>query len=328
MKQRCPNFKSRLTAAEKMSDSLINSKLTSHMTKAAAIFTRLQLRETNTTAKGRRFTLEEKLLSLSLYKRGAKSYNTLSKLFTLPCRKTLSNLLSKIPTETGIDNTLIKILKKSLQNLSDRQKYCVIVFDEVSLEAGLQYNDSNGSITGFEDNGMSRTQNFADHSLVFMIRGVVKKFKQPISYTFCKSTTSSHDLANQIKNILKAVHSTGLKIVATVCDQGATNTAAINILKNDTKAEYLKKNLIYKDEFFEVTVGAECLRVIDLYDPPHLLKGIRNNMLNKNVVFAINGQQKEASWDHIVDLYNIDSNIEDVRMLPRFTSEHVERKKI
>jgi len=170
MKQRCLKFKDRLTAAEKMSDSLINSKMSSRMTTAAAIFTRLQLRETNTSAKGRRFTLEEKLLSLSLYKRGAKSYNILSKLFTLPCRKTLSNFLSKIPTETGIDNTLIKILKKNLKNLSDRQKYCVIVFDEVSLETSLQYNDSTGSITGFEDNGMSRTQNFADHALVFLIR--------------------------------------------------------------------------------------------------------------------------------------------------------------
>lgn len=147
-------------------------------------------------------------------------------------------MLSKIPTETGIDNILIKILKKNLKNLSDRQKYCIIVFDEVSLETSLQYNDSTGSITGFEDNGMSRTQNFADHALVFLIRGVVKKFKQPISYTFCKSTTSSYDLASQIKNVIRAVHSTGLKIVATVCDQGATNTAAINILKNDTKAEY------------------------------------------------------------------------------------------
>jgi len=77
-----------------------------------------------------------------------------------------------------------------------------------------------------------------------------------------------------------------------------------------------------------VKLGTECLRVIHLYDPPHLLKGIRNNMLNKNVVFTINGRQKEASWDHIVALYNIESNIEDVRMLPRLTSEHVERKKI
>lgn len=110
--KRCLKFKDRLSVAEKMSDTIINSKLTSHMTKTSAIFTRLQLRETNNIAKGRRFTLEEKLLSLSLHKRGAKSYDILSKLFTLPGRRTLTNLLSKIPTDTGIDNTLIKVLKE------------------------------------------------------------------------------------------------------------------------------------------------------------------------------------------------------------------------
>jgi len=61
---------------------------------------------------------------------------------------------------------------------------------------------------------------------------------------------------------------------------------------------------------------------------PHLLKGIRNNLLNKNVIFKVNGQQKEASWGDVVDLYDIDSNIEDVKMLQRLTFEHVEGNKI
>ncbi|KAF0746755.1 THAP-type domain-containing protein [Aphis craccivora] len=209
------------------------------MTTAATIFTKLQLRETNNKVKGRRFSLEEKLLSLSPYKKSAKSYSILSKLFTLPGRRTLTNLLSKLPTGTGIDKTIIKVLGQNVKNLTSRQKYCVVLFDEMSLESNLQY-CCTGSISGFEDNGVSRTQNFADHALVFMIRGVIKKYKQPISCTFCKSTTSSHDLANQIRNVLKAVQSTGLKIVATISDQGATNIAAINILKNDTTAHYLR----------------------------------------------------------------------------------------
>lgn len=88
--------------------------------------------------------------------------------------------------------------------MTNRQKYCVVLFNEVSLESNLQYNDSTGSITGFEDNDVSITQNFADHSFV-LIRGVVKKYKQPIPYTFCKSTTSSHDLAIQIHNVIKTI---------------------------------------------------------------------------------------------------------------------------
>jgi len=79
----------------------------------------------------------------------------------------------------------------------------------------------------FEDNGLGRTQNFADHSLVFMIKGIIKKYKQPMSYTFCQSSTNKHDLANQIRKVIQAVTSVGLKVVATICDQGTSNSAAI-----------------------------------------------------------------------------------------------------
>lgn len=219
---KCKSFKSRLATASNFAEQLNNSKLVGRMTSAAVIFTKLQLRETQTKANGRRFTLEEKLLSLSLYKQSAKTYRILSKLFTLPGRKTLTNLLSKIPIGTGIDKNLIKVLQHHVTDLNDKQKCCVILFDEVSLETNLQYDDNVGYIMGFEDNGISRTQEFADHSLVFMVRGVIKKFKQPISYTFCKSTTNSHDLADQIRKVIQAVTSCGLKIVATICDQGVT----------------------------------------------------------------------------------------------------------
>lgn len=322
------SFKNRLAAAEKYSDGVINSKFASRMTSAAAIFTNLQLRATNTKARGRRFSLDEKLLSLSLYKQSAKSYRTLAKLFTLPSRKTLTNLLSKIPVNPGIDQTLMKVLKNSVIKLTEKQKLCAILFDEISLDPNLTYDHNSGMITGFEDNGIGRTRKFADHSLVFMIRGVVKKYKQPISYSFCKGTTSSHDLSNQLKNVIRAVHETGLRVVASVCDQGATNKAAINIIKNDTRSEALRRHIEYKEEFYNVKCGEDILNIVHLYDPPHLLKGVRNNLLNKNVIFTMDGKQMEARWSDIIDLYELDCQIEDVRMLPRLTAEHVIPHKI
>lgn len=70
-KKQCNNFKTRLRAATKFLDINISNR----MTTAAAIFTNLQLRETHNKARGRRFTLEEKLLSLSLFKQSAKVIN-------------------------------------------------------------------------------------------------------------------------------------------------------------------------------------------------------------------------------------------------------------
>lgn len=106
-----------------------------------------------------------------------------------------------------------------------------------------------------------------------MIRGVVKKYKPPISYTFCKSTTNSYDLASQSENVLQAVNS---KLVFELWER-ATNTAGISILKNDTKRSCCQRNVECKEEFYDVDCGEDVLKLIHLYDPPHLLKGTRNN---------------------------------------------------
>lgn len=104
--------------------------------------------------------------------------------------------------------------------------------------------------------------------------------------------------------------------------KSTTNTAAINILINDTKAFYLRQNKDY-DTFYEIDCGTERIKVVHLYDSPHLLKGIRNNLLNKNPKFTVNGHHKEACWKDIIDLYELDSIAQDVKMLPRLTREHV-----
>jgi len=58
-------------------------------------------------------------------------------MFVLPCRKTLSNMLALIPINTGIDPTLIKVLKENVKNLKPKYRFCSILFDEMSLNAGL-----------------------------------------------------------------------------------------------------------------------------------------------------------------------------------------------
>ncbi|KAL5237012.1 hypothetical protein ACI65C_004422 [Semiaphis heraclei] len=222
------------------------------------------------------------------------------------------------------DDTFLKVLGENVKRLKNKDKFCVILFDEVSLEAQLHYDHNVGSIMGFEDNSLERTQNFADHSLVFMIKGITKKYKQPMSYTFCQSSTNKHDLANQIRMVIQAVTSVGLKVVASICDQGTSNSAAIRVLNNYTKEYYLRrKENNHDDNFYEIKCGDERLNVIHLYDPPHLIKGIKNNLLKKNLVCTINGERKEARWQDIIDLYELENNIQEVRMLPRLTREHV-----
>lgn len=45
----------------------------------------------------------------------------------------------------------------------------------------------------------------------------------------------------------------------------------------------------------------EDMEIIPLYDPPHLIKGIRNNLLTKDLIISgeNNEPDKIASWDVI-----------------------------
>lgn len=54
-------------------------------------------------------------------------------------------------------------------------RYCSLIFDEVSLSSGLNFDGSADLINGFVNSGFYKSQELADHALVFMIRGIKKK---------------------------------------------------------------------------------------------------------------------------------------------------------
>lgn len=69
---------------------------------------------------------------------------------------------------------------------------------------------------------------FENHVLIFMLRRIIKKWKQPYAYYFCTNTTQTSDLVIYLQTVIKSVNKTGIQIVATVCDQGGTELLSIN----------------------------------------------------------------------------------------------------
>ncbi|CAI6357764.1 unnamed protein product [Macrosiphum euphorbiae] len=59
---------------------------------------------------------------------------------------------------------------------------------------------------------------------------------------FTNSSMKTPNLVNAIKEVVEAVQLTLLKVIAFKCDQASTNVAAINILKAETNAKYLRKS--------------------------------------------------------------------------------------
>jgi len=90
-----------------------------------------------------------------------------------------------------------------------------------------------------------------------------------------------------INEVLESVLRTGLKIVATVCDQGSTNRSEINQL--------IKKNQKSAINNHKIGFNINNVEIVPFYDVPHLTKSIRKNMLDKDVVFTLDGKEHYAS---------------------------------
>ncbi|KAF9407962.1 hypothetical protein HW555_012193, partial [Spodoptera exigua] len=111
----------------------------------------------------------------------------------------------------------------------------------------------------------------------------------------------------------------GLVPIALVCDQGTTFRSALKGLREDTEQ---RRNV--KGEHNDGTIEVSGQRLSVIFDPPHLLKGLRNNFLNKNLIF----NNSIATWDDILTVYRADCQLGHTRMNKKLTDHHVISAKI
>lgn len=120
-----------------------------------------------------------------------------------------------------------------------------------------------------------------------------------MAFTFSNGPIKALALKQKIKEVIEECQKIGLKTI---------NRTAIKSL--------LKDGYLINNE-----------EVVALYDVPHLFKGIRNNLLNKNLYFIQNGQRKIAKWSHIEQFHYLDLK-EVTRICHRLTDQHVLRHRI
>lgn len=199
---------------------------------------------------------------------------------------------------------------------------CSLLFDEISLSTGINYDQKNDKIDGLASVGSVPV--FADHALVFMACGQKRKLKQPIAYYFSESCVKSDQLVVLIKELISALQNIGLIVRCTISDQFVASTAAISKLEAQTRADRRKLGL---DECFGYMVNNS--QIYHLYDTPHLIKGIRNNLLTKNCHYIQDGVKKIAKWEDIQKFYELDGKTNgNYRCCNRLTDAHIYREKI
>jgi len=90
-----------------------------------------------------------------------------------------------------------------VQTVSDKTHVCCVMFDEKSIREHLRFNQKFGCIEDFEDPGRyGRTSNIVNHGLVFMLRGLCKKWKFSVAYYLIHRSTMGEMLVTFLMEVL------------------------------------------------------------------------------------------------------------------------------
>ena len=99
-----------------------------------------QLKMSSRKTKGFRWNTKDKGIALTLLHSCPKAYSILSKIFSLPSVKTLKRCMANIKICPGFNEIMIEAFKIKVNSMSDKDKLCSVVMDEISIKESLVYN--------------------------------------------------------------------------------------------------------------------------------------------------------------------------------------------
>ena len=254
--------------------------------------------------KGRRYSNETKTFALTLYHISEKAYKLVSSLFCLPSKSSLRKWVSKMPNTPGLTKTALDVIAKKVATMSNQAKKCIISFDEMALKTHLFYQSKTDELVGLEDYGNgTKTNNLATSAIVFMARGLIDNWKQPLAYFLVNESCSSDKVHEKLVEVIDKVEGIGLDVAAVVCDIGSN----FQKLQREMGVTPEKPWFIHNRK-----------KIFYIIDPPHIIKAVRNNLMKHNFHF----EDKVASWKDVITLYDLDTK-NPIRCCPKLTKQHI-----
>ena len=200
---------------------------------------------------------------------------------------------------------ILEVLKLKVASSPSTSLLVTLAIDEMSIKEGVTHDAARDIIEGFTDTGVTRTDTLANLTNVFLVRGVVNKWKQPVAYYLSSGPMSGTLMTQLLFQCIRELRQIGLRVVVVVCDQGTNNR---NMVQTNLGVTSDRPFFMCDDE-----------KIFMMYDPPHLVKSIRNN-LKKNG-FTIDN--KDICWEHVRLFFEKDSS-KPIRLAPKLTQKHIE----
>jgi len=118
-----------------------------------------------------------------------------------------------------------------------------------------------------------KTQILLETRLQFMVRGISMRWKQPVGHFFTGTSVNA--------DVLKSI---GLRVAAIVCDEEICHRICLQGLEaTAARPKFTTEN------------GND---VYTMYDPPHLIKNLRNNMLRYDILIGNDVVSFDITFPH------------------------------
>lgn len=266
---------------------------------------------------------------LSLAAKSPSCYEELrnSGFLTLPSQRCLKDYRNAIKPKRGFNELVIEELKTITNSHFDVQRYVVLLFDEMKVQANLVMDKITGELIGFTDLGdtnvnyaaLEKVDEIASHVLLFLVRGMCTDLKFALAHFSTREVTAAQ---------IMPIFWEAVCILETNCNLwviGATSDGA----SQNRKLYRLHKLL---DGGTDKDV---CYRTINFFAPhrylyffadaPHLIKTTRNCLLHSGSGKCTRYMWNDGMyllWQHIAQLFyqDIDNGL---KLLPKLTYEHI-----
>lgn len=146
--------------------------------------------------------------------------------------------------------------------MSEFDRECVIIVDEMSVEAGTQYDPSAKKIIG-NVTFPSQTTKLAQNGMAIMLDGIATKWKQVVAYEFSGSKENTEY---------------GVKLKQLVCEIIIINQ------NNESLCKHLTLNTSSEHPVQNLTCWSWPKKLYFFADVPHLFKNITQSLINNSSI--------------------------------------------
>jgi hypothetical protein len=244
----------------------------------------------NGRKRAKKWTQQDIIDGLILRAFSKRSYQYLRKkeIVPLPGLSTLRNWLKNFKCYPGIQKDVLQVLDSKLSgDLPCDFSQAILSFDEMAVENCVEYHHGQDKVYGPH----SKVQ-------VGILRGLLHKWKLPIFYAFDTAMTKS--------------------ILYDVILQAEQHKAKIRGIACDLGNQKLFSELGFSESQCSFPNPADPSRRVFVFpDVPHLLKLLRNHLLDQGLILGDGSTLRKEDLEPLVEK-------EEFKILPKLTYQHLE----